>query len=199
MTRRRWQWLAGFAGIVLAAATAFWLWLRLQPPHIVRASFCDDATAEGECLKPWSGVDRVYRPEVPARSLRSWRELGYFMYFHSRETPGLHLAFQRTLSASEKENLHRSLSCSWRLQLRNGASGEGHFEGLRIDSDGGGAWCFDYLGAMLNAVQKKAGQLDRPPDARLFPAELHVAVHSDLPGIAAEMDGQVVVEWSEAR
>lgn len=150
---------------------------------------------EDVCESAWGGVERTYRPRPPARRLVSWRELARHMYFHSRETPGLRVDFTRRLSEEDRARFESSLHCEYELR-----AGErrftGELEGRRVDLDGGGFWCFDYLGAMLENFQKAAGAVDQPPDPAFFPVELTLRYASDLPELKGQLAGRVVVEWA---
>lgn len=189
------------AVVVLLILAGVFLWkplaVRLIPLRVSQISFCDDASVDGACLSPWSGAERRYSPAPTKRALQSWRDLGHHMYFHSRETPGVLLELNRPLSAEEMQRLESSVVCAWRLRLKNG-EGAGHFEGVRLSADGR-LWCFDYLGAMLNQTHKSLDRLNASPDPGVFPATLQVKVQSSLPAVSAEIEGRVMVEWSEAR
>lgn len=150
---------------------------------------------ESACESAWGGLERIYRPEAPARRLTSWRELARHMYFHSRETPGLRVDFTRRLSEEDRARFESSLHCEYELRAGE-RSFTGELEGRRVDLDGGGFWCFDYLGAMLENFQKAAGAVDQAPDPAFFPVALTLRYASDLPELNGELAGRVVVEWA---
>lgn len=153
--------------------------------------FCDQYKAD-QCELPYPDNERVYRPVIPASKTDSWYDLGYYMYFHTRQTPGLRVNFNRALSQKESHQLKKSASCSLTISTANN-SHTAHMEGMRIDEDG--FWCFDYLGSNLVALMKKNHQEKNKPVRSIFPIRLKIAWESSLPGIKGQKSTYVNIDW----
>lgn len=136
-----------------------------------------------------------YRITVPEKKAGTWRDLAYHMYFHTRQTPGIRIDYRPRLAAEAAASLRQEGHCEWKLS-RGGRSVGGHLEGRRVDEDGGGVWCFDYLGTMLIEYQKKHGSLAARPDPSFFPAEITLGFRSANPALSAELSGTVEVHWT---
>lgn len=161
------------------------------PLEIEAVSFCDLYEDDG-CVEPWNGNRRTYTPEIPEYKQDSWYDLGYHMYFHTRETPGVRVKFNRGLSAGEIAGLEKNLHCEYELQ-RDGRTVSGHLEGTRVDADG--IWCFDYLGTMLVNWHKQNGSDKERPSAEFFPVQLRLHFKSDDPAVTGSIEGAVVVDF----
>ncbi len=163
----------------------------LIPLEVEESYFCD-LFEEGVC-QDRRGDEHVYQVAVPAYKQGSWYDLGYHMYFHTRETPGLRLIFNRTLSAGEVERLEQSMHCSYEIE-QGGHVFAGHLEGVRVDE--AGVWCFDYLGTMLVRLQKDRGDENLRPTPDFFPVRLRLKYESAEPQLSGAREGQVIVRWS---
>jgi len=155
-------------------------------------SFCDNYR-DGRCTEAVGRVRR-YTIDPPASKRDSWYDLGYFMYFHSRETPGIRIDLNHTLNNDDLEILRESLVCRYRF-----GSGEkaisGRLEGVRIDPDGGGFWCFDYLGSMIVNYHKKQKAERNIPDPSFFPVELEFSFSSRIPWVNGKKSAEITVTW----
>ncbi len=151
--------------------------------------------ATGSCIER-RGESHTYDVAVPVYKQDTWYDLGYHMYFHTRETPGLRLVWNRDLSAGELELLEENLRCSYELEQGGRVHG-GHLEGVRVDPEG--AWCFDYLGTMLVKFQKEHGAEDARPDAGFFPVVLRLKYRSEDPPLNGEASGRIVVRWDSGK
>ncbi len=158
-----------------------------------RTYFCDDF-ADGACRDRREAVRSYAFQMEPARA-RTWRAICDHMYFHSRETPGIRHDFGRRPDAARRAQLRSSLHCGYRLRSRLGVT-QGELEGRRLDEDGDGFWCFDYLGAMLKKHLDRAGVLDAPPDPGLFPISLELWFQTDPQAAAVRLKSEVSVRWS---
>ena len=158
----------------------------------VREVFGCDDFAEGRCLLLRSSEVR-HEFSVPASRSGTWRDLGYHMYFHSRQTPGLRVLFDRRLARNEMEKLKKTLSCSYRLRHNDGRSASGELEGLRFDEYG--FWCFDYLGTMLVKFHKKHKSIQKRPQLDFFPVELELSFSDKSGRIAGHRRFKVTASW----
>lgn len=164
----------------------------LRNPSVSKVMFCDDY--ETSCTAPMESSHK-YDITVPEKKAASWRDLAYHMYFHTRQTPGIRLDYRPRLSSEQIAALRQDGHCEWKLS-RGGKSVQGHLEGRRIDEDGGGVWCFDYLGTMLIEYQKKHGSLTARPDPAFFPAEITLGFRAANAALSAELSGTVEVHWT---
>ncbi len=173
--------------LLLGTAHCHWF----VPLEIEAVSFCD-LYEENGCVEPWNGTRRTYSPEIPEYKQDSWYDLGYHMYFHTRETPGVRVKFNRGLSSGEIAGLEKNLHCEYELE-RDGKIVSGHLEGTRVDADG--IWCFDYLGTMLVNWHKENGSEQQRPSADFFPVQLRLFFAAGQPAIDGEIEGAVVVNF----
>jgi len=159
---------------------------------IKRSFLCDDF-AEGVCRQsaPKNGV---YSFELPEEKTKTWFDFAYYMYFHSRQTPGMRVEFSRKFKDSE-QTLRSSLHCAYRLQ-KGETFVEDHMEGIRWDEDGSALWCFDYLGTMLVKYHKKYGSIQSKPSSNFFPVTLTLSLEG-MPG-AMQVEN-IGLEWKAAR
>jgi hypothetical protein len=164
---------------------------HLFMPLAVEETYFCDLFEDGECQDPRAD-DHTYQVEVPAYKQDTWYNLGYHMYFHTRETPGIRLVFNRGLSDGELESLEQNLHCSYEIE-QGGHVYQGHLEGVRVDPSG--AWCFDYLGSMLVRLQKDREQDGAKPTPDFFPLKLRLKYESDAPKLSGAREGRINVRW----
>ena len=173
--------------LVTAGCNAF------APLEVQETYFCD--LFENGICRDRRDDEHIYNVDVPLFKQKSWYDLGYHMYFHTRETPGLRLVFNRSLSREELELLEQNMHCSYELE-RDGEVHSGHLEGVRVDESG--AWCFDYLGTMLVRFHKERETDDSRPRADWFPVRLRLQYASEKPALRGEREGLVIVRWPGA-
>ena len=154
--------------------------------------FCDDF--DGTHCNALQTAERTYRFTIPRHKLNSWFDFGYYMYFHSRQTPGIRIVIEPPLSGEQLSAFRSGLECRYRLS-QGGHSIEGELEGKRVDPDGGGFWCFDYLGSKLVDFQKQHGDVRAVPSPDFFPVEWSFIYHSPIEAIAGEQTARIRLEW----
>ncbi len=182
-----------FGGRILLALTVFGLGACAPEPFALkRVFFCDDSTGD-ECRLP-APENGVYAFVAPGSKRSSWRDLGYYMYFHARQTPGLRAEWNNALEPARRAALEQSLHCEYSLE-RGPQSVSGELEGERVDENGRGLWCFDYLGTMLIEFHKKYGSIEKPPAAEFFPVTLRLRFETDDPQIRGEKSTPITVRW----
>ena len=174
---------------VLAALCALWAGSACSE----RTYFCDDF-ADGSCRDRQTEV-RTYAFRAPPKKTETWRAICDHMYFHSRETPGFRHEFRHSLSSTERTLLQSRLHCGYRLKSRLGLT-EGELEGRRVDEDGAGFWCFDYLGAMLKKHLSTLADLDIPPDPLFFPIQLELWSKTDPNSPEIRQKAHITVRWT---
>jgi len=151
------------------------------------ASICDDFS-ENSC-KLGAPAGGLYKFVLPGEKTESWFDLGYFMYFHARQTPGMRVEFTQPWPEGAEAEKH----CSFALR-RGEQAVEGHLEGMRWDEDRKGFWCFDYLGSMLIQFHKKFGSVRSKPEMSFFPVRLSMQWHGGP--VRAEVTEEIRLEWT---
>lgn len=171
----------GILALVLLSATC------KRELALASASVCDDF-ADGSCKigAPPSGV---YKFALPAAKTNTWFDLGYFMYFHARQTPGMRVELTRPMPPDVPSDKH----CAFTLR-RGDQAVEGHLEGMRWDEDRRGFWCFDYLGSMLIQFHKKFGSVRSSPEMSFFPVRLSMQWQGGP--VRAEVTEEIRLEWT---
>lgn len=158
-----------------------------------RISFCDDY-AEAGCLLVQPDF-RNYTFAIPAAKAGSWFDLGYYMYFHVRQTPGIRVDFSSPLEERDALLLEKTLQCYFRLETATGKFYEGPLEGIRIDANHGGFWCFDYLGTMLIEYHKKYNNVTSLPQKSFFPISVQFRFESRVAGIKGRKMATIGLDW----
>lgn len=151
------------------------------------ASICDDF-AEGSC-KQGAPPNGVYKFSVPREKAKTWFDLGYHMYFHARQTPGMRVNLTRPWPDNQPADKH----CAFALR-RGEQVVEGHLEGMRWDEEKKGFWCFDYLGSMLIQFHKKFGSVQSRPEMSFFPVRLSMQWQGGP--VRAEAGEEIRLEWT---
>ncbi len=160
--------------------------------EVERVYFCDNWRSE-ECTMKME-PDRTYEISIPESRKKTWFDLGYYMYFHSRQTPGIRVELSHKPSLDRVDALRNGLRCSYRLR-KGERFVEGEMEGVRMDKDGGGFWCFDYLGTMLVNYHKKYNSIQEPPETDFFPVHIEMHYRTGLTGIEGGEEATVSVIW----
>lgn len=151
------------------------------------AVICDDFSDHSCRLSAPPGG--LYKFSLPGEKTESWFDLGYFMYFHARQTPGMRVEFTRAWPEPAAPANH----CSFTLR-RGEQTVDGHLEGMRWDEDRKGFWCFDYLGSMLIQFHKKFGSVQSKPEMSFFP--VHLSMQWQAGSVRAEVTEEIRLEWT---
>lgn len=163
----------------------------VMDPGIDSLYFCDQYKNE-KCLIRFNEKTRIYKPQIPESKTGSWYDLGYYMYFHTRETPGLKIDFTRNLTKNELKLLKQSLNCKISIQ-KGPIIYENEMEGLRIDRSG--FWCFDYLGSHLVDFMKSQKAEKQTPKMDYFPITLSIEFSSKLERIHGKKSTLIYIKW----
>jgi hypothetical protein len=155
-------------------------------------SFCDNHNGK-VCQSPQADA-RTYSISVPDSKKGSWYDLGYYMYFHTRQTPGIYVAFNRKLTEEEFLLFKESIKCNYRL-FKGEDEISGHMEGLHMDESRSGFWCFDYLGTMLVSFHKKYKTIKAKPGIEFFPVKLELSYSSSVDGVRGFRLAEIKVNW----
>lgn len=127
---------------------------------------CDYFTRDGVCREP-SPLNKKYSVDIPnAKKPNTWEELGNYLYFHARETPGFVLRMNRRMSPEERKQIQETYFAMYEF-----AGVKGKMEGFEIGEDWIGS--FNYLGSMVKEKQKKENRLGQYPyETSVFPTDL---------------------------
>lgn len=127
-----------------------------------------DLYSNNKCQIKTSDAYLLSKPNQP---VITFTDLSYYLYFHSKVTPG----FRVTNFAlnGKKENLKE---CWYRLSDPTGKLQpvDGHLEGFRIDDSG--IWCFDYFGTFLLKFVRHNKIENQPADLAIFPLKLTIGL-----------------------
>ncbi len=133
---------------------------------IKKIELCEYFNSSGECKKELSEF-HTYNFVIKEKKITTWEELANSMYFHSRETPGFIIRFNRSFTAEEKIDFKRKYNAEYSF-----SSVEGKMEGFEIGENWIGS--FQYLGSIIKQRQKKFKLLEKKISKNLFPADLNM-------------------------
>lgn len=133
---------------------------------VSNVELCDYFTRDGVCREP-SPLNKKYSVDIPnAKKPNTWEELGNYLYFHARETPGFVLRMNRRMSPEERKQIQETYFAMYEF-----AGVKGKMEGFEIGEDWIGS--FNYLGSMVKEKQKKENRLGQYPyETSIFPTDL---------------------------
>ncbi|MCB1156663.1 MAG: hypothetical protein H7A25_13905 [Leptospiraceae bacterium] len=161
--------------------------------EISQTVYCDNITSEGEC-KETTGDKKLYKIVLPGpKENETWENFSNYLYFHSRETPGIILRFNRSLSLTEQELLRKSFKVYYHF---NGSRGK--VEGVEFGENWVGM--FQYLGSIiLKKMREQNEEKTVPKIEKVFPAKLSFYYESALFKGKADMsiDMQMKVKKAE--
>ncbi len=153
--------------------------------------FCDNWDGV-HCTNPQNDV-RTYKLDLPEGKSHTYFDLAYYMYFHSRQTPGLRVNLKQPISAGELQRLRQDFHCVYRIEKEDKFA-EGKMEGIRFDANGEGFWCFDYLGSMLVNFHKKYHTIESKPVPQDFPMKLTISYDTGI-GLEESRSARIGLHW----
>ncbi len=164
-----------------------------KPPELKVSSIelCENFNSEGICREKLEKAHTYNLSITRSKKFENWESLSNYMYFHSRQTPGFIVRFNRKFTMTEKEILHKTYKARYEFY---GSSG--HMEGFEVGEDWVGS--FQYLGSIIKDRQRLFKE-DRsfPYMETLFPASLKFSFDSSLGkgDIATEIN--VILQYTE--
>lgn len=145
-----------------------------EPLKISRIIHCENFNSHGKCREPSQTLRNYQITLPPERKISTWKELGNYLYFHSRQTPGLILKLNRPLTMTETRILKKTFKAYYEF-----SGSRGRVEGLEIGKDWLGI--FQYLGSMLKQkMQQERKENSSFSKDQVFPTELKFFYQSDL-------------------
>ncbi|MEM7180513.1 MAG: hypothetical protein AAF518_06350 [Spirochaetota bacterium] len=166
---------------------------RPEELKVLKVSHCENFNSSGKCTQA-SSIKKQYRITIAAdKEVKTWLELANYMYFHSRQTPGLIIRFNRKFTLTEMQSLKRSLRIYYDF-----AGSRGKVEGVEVGENWIGI--FQYLGAMLREkIRQEERENDRIKLEKIFPVSLKFIYTSEMFQGERETDINVVLEKVEDR
>ncbi|TGJ98554.1 hypothetical protein EHQ53_02195 [Leptospira langatensis] len=133
---------------------------------VSKVELCDYFTRDGACKEP-TVLNKKYSVDIPnAKKPQTWEDLGNYLYFHARETPGFILRMNRKMSPEERKNIKETYFAMYEF-----SGVRGKMEGFEMGEDWIGS--FNYLGSMVKEKQKVENRLGQYPyETSLFPTDL---------------------------
>lgn len=134
---------------------------------------CDNFNSDGTCKEPLQN-NHLYQINFPlSKNINTWEKMANYMYFTTRQTPGLIIKFNRNFTVKEKKSIHDTFKATYNFK-----DSIGYMEGLEIGENFIGV--FNYLGAMVKKRQKELKQENSYPyPTVVFPAKLIFFYHAE--------------------
>lgn len=178
----------------------FSIFYYCKPPELKVSSVehCDYYTMEGKCEEPHKETTNYYAFLPSEKKIDTWEKVSHFLYFHTKQTPGLIIRFNRKLTLSEQIKLKETLKVYYDFSGTRG----------RVERvDYGEDWIafFQYLGSMLNSRVKETGEeavnpflnLPKPGTIKMLSAQLTFLVESGVFQLQEPMPVQLKLEIPE--
>lgn len=140
---------------------------------VEKMELCENFDSYGICKEPLE-KDHLFTIRVDkTKKFETWYSLSNYLYFHSRQTPGFILRFNRQFTPGERDKIKKNYKAYYNFK-----DSKGEMEGFEIGDDWVGS--FQYLGSMLKERQKEKGEDKNFPYVNnVFPADLEFKYWSD--------------------
>jgi hypothetical protein len=134
---------------------------------------CEFFSNEGICKEKLEAVHEYNLTINKNKTFENWEALSNYLYFHSRQTPGFIVRFNRKFTVIEMQKLKSSYKANYEFY---GSSGI--VEGFEIGEDWVGS--FQYLGSILKDRQRKFKENKNFPYLEsVFPSSIKFKFFSD--------------------
>lgn len=141
---------------------------------ITSIELCEFFGSDGVCREKLGKVHTYHILVERPKKFETWEELGNYLYFKSRQTPGFIVRFNREFTQMEKDLIRNSYKASYEFK-----GSLGNVEGFEVGSDWIGS--FQYLGSILKNRQRQIKQEKVIPNLNfVFPAPIHFSFESDI-------------------
>lgn len=164
-----------------------------NPPElkITSIELCENFNSEGICREPLQKAHTYNLTIVRSKKFETWESLSNYMYFHSRQTPGFIVRFNRKFTMTERDLLHKSYKANYTFY---GSSGT--VEGFEVGEDWVGS--FQYLGSIIKDRQRHfKEEKNFPYMETLFPANLNFSFDSALGKGEISSELNVILQYKE--
>jgi len=160
--------------IISLVVVCFLIACQKEQLIIKEIQLCEYFTSDGNCKQPLN-VNHTYEIKIPkSKKIDTWETLSNYLYFHSRETPGFIIKFNRKFTLSELEIIKKSYKSYYEF-----SGYKGKVEGVEFGEDWIGS--FQYLGSIIKDRQKERNELKNYISiSNMFPAKLKFEFYSDL-------------------
>ncbi|MBK8394482.1 MAG: hypothetical protein IPL26_04450 [Leptospiraceae bacterium] len=164
-----------------------------NPPELKlnTIELCENFSSEGIC-KENLDKEHTYTIDVKrAKKFETWDSFANYIYFHSRQTPGFIIRFNRKFTMTEKDLIKKTYKAKYEFY---GSSG--HVEGMEIGEDWIGS--FQYLGSIVKERQKQfKEEKNFPYMETIFPATIMFEFDSALAKGAISTKVDVKLKYEE--
>lgn len=134
---------------------------------------CEFFSSEGICKEKLDATHEYNLTISKNKTFENWEAVSNYLYFHSRQTPGFIVRFNRKFTIMELQKLKNSYKANYEFY---GSSGI--VEGLEIGEDWVGS--FQYLGSILKDRQRKFKENKNFPYLEsVFPSSIKFNFFSD--------------------
>ncbi|HMV45686.1 MAG TPA: hypothetical protein PK079_19290 [Leptospiraceae bacterium] len=162
-----------------------------QELKIENIELCENFASDGVCREK---LDNSHTYEIKInknKKYETWEALSNYMYFHSRQTPGFIVRFNRKFTLTERETLHKTYKAKYEFY---GSSGI--VEGFEIGDDWIGS--FQYLGSIVKDRQRHFKEEKNFPYLEtVFPASIRFSFDSALAKGQAAVEVNVRLNYIE--
>jgi hypothetical protein len=120
-----------------------------KPPELKVTSIelCENFNSEGVCREKLE-KEHTYNIQVNrTKKFETWESFSNYLYFHSRQTPGFIIRFNRKFTLTEKDLLRKTYKAKYEFYGHSG-----NVEGFEIGEDWAGS--FQYLGSIVKDRQR---------------------------------------------
>ncbi|GBF49100.1 hypothetical protein LPTSP4_06100 [Leptospira ryugenii] len=158
---------------------------------VIKIEFCDNFNNQLECTEKKKAKDWLSIPRTKlGKESENWENLGNYLYFHVRETPGILLHFSRNLTAEESKQFKGNFKAYLGI---NGY--EEKMEGLEIGTSNIAS--FHYLGSLLKDWMRKKGIAKEKVNFDLI-NPLLLQYRYELPdGTGQSLQRELYLNWSD--
>ncbi len=164
-----------------------------KPPElkIISIELCENFNNEGICRETLQKAHTYNLTVNRFKKFENWESLSNYMYFHSRQTPGFIVRFNRKFTLTEKEILHKTYKANYSFYGSNG-----FVEGFEVGEDWVGS--FQYLGSIIKDRQRHfKEEKNFPYMETLFPANLKFSFDSKLGKGEITSEINVILQYAE--
>lgn len=146
---------------------------KIEPLTITKFQLCEFFDNQGVCKKEISNPQE-YSILIPKDfKLETWDNLGNYLYFQKKITPGFLIQFNRSPSHKERKKILETYKAYYRFAELRGELAGFEFGETWIGS-------FDYLGSMIKDLQRIQKQEKSYPFlTNLFPTSLKFLYESE--------------------
>lgn len=162
---------------------------KLQELKIIHIELCENFSSQGICREKLEKEHSYKLKLKDSKRFETWETLSNYLYFHSRQTPGFIVRFNRKFTQPERELFLKTYKATYEFK---GFSG--HVEGFEVGEDWIGS--FQYLGSIVKDRQRHFKEDKNFPKLEtVFPAKIEFSFKSF--SVIGEIDTNVNLKYLE--